>query len=105
MRDWLKEIDIYSTHERAVKMLVANKIDCEGTRVVSKDQGRQFAREHAMLYIETSAKTNQGVQQAFEELVLKIMDEPSLLSEGKKDSEVKVEDNSGSGYSSYCMNC
>lgn len=32
-----------------------------------------------MLFIETSARTREGVEQAFEELVLKIMDFPSLL--------------------------
>lgn len=27
VQEWLKEVDIYSTHEDAVKMLIANKID------------------------------------------------------------------------------
>lgn len=35
--------------------------------------------EHAMLFIETSAKTRFGINQAFEELVLKILDGPALL--------------------------
>jgi Ras-related protein Rab-18 len=102
--EWLKEVDIYSTHENAVKMLVANKIDQEQNRVISKEQGRQFAKEHSMLYIETSAKTQQGIQQAFEELVMKILDIPELIGEADKKESVDVNDNGqqSSGCIAYC---
>lgn len=39
---------------------------------MSKDEGLKFARKHHMLFIEASAKTNDGVQCAFEELVEKV---------------------------------
>jgi hypothetical protein len=35
--------------------------------------GRSLARDHQMLFIECSAKTKVGIQQAFEELVLKVL--------------------------------
>merc|ERR1711924_73028 len=41
--------------------------------------GEDFAVEQSMMYIETSAKTKIGIQQAFEEVVLKILDSPDLL--------------------------
>ena len=41
-------------------------------RVVSKEDGLKFARKHHMLFIEASAKTKEGVQCAFEELVEKV---------------------------------
>ena len=41
--------------------------------------GVRFAIANSTLFIETSAKTRQGVKQAFEEVVLKILDEPSLV--------------------------
>ena len=69
---WLEEVDIYSTYSDTVKMLVANKIDQTGDRVVSIDEGREFARANSMLYIETSAKTREGVEKAFNELVYKV---------------------------------
>lgn len=56
----------------------APQIDLEGERQVSKEDGRQFAKENGMLFIETSARTNVGVANAFEELVLKILDSPAL---------------------------
>jgi hypothetical protein len=39
---------------------------------VNKEEGLKFARKHHMLFIEASAKTKEGVQCAFEELVEKV---------------------------------
>lgn len=50
-------------------MLVGNKIDQEDSREVTRDEGARFARKHSMLFIEASARTREGVQIAFEELV------------------------------------
>ncbi|GAB2232090.1 hypothetical protein Droror1_Dr00011112 [Drosera rotundifolia] len=79
---WAREIDLYSTNQDCIKMLVGNKVDKEGERVVTKKEGTDFAREYGCLFIECSAKTRVNVQQCFEELVLKILDTPSLLAEG-----------------------
>jgi Ras-related protein Rab-18 len=56
-----------------VKMLVGNKIDREDSREVTRDEGVRFARKHSMLFIEASARTREGVQIAFEELVQKVI--------------------------------
>ncbi|GAU42742.1 hypothetical protein TSUD_77790 [Trifolium subterraneum] len=81
---WAKEIDLYSTNQDCMKMLVGNKVDKEENRAVTKKEGIDFAREYGCLFIECSAKTRVNVQQCFEELVLKILDTPSLLAEGTK---------------------
>ncbi len=54
-------------------MLVGNKIDREDSREVTRDEGARFARKHSMLFIEASARTREGVQIAFEELVQKVV--------------------------------
>ncbi|XP_027335187.1 ras-related protein RABC1-like [Abrus precatorius] len=81
---WAKEIDLYSTNPECIKMLVGNKVDKDSDRAVTKKEGIDFAREYGCLFIECSAKTRVNVQQCFEELVLKILDTPSLLAEGSK---------------------
>lgn len=91
----LKEIDIYSTNEDCVKLLIANKIDEAASRTVSKKEGLAFARENNMLFIEASAKTTDGVNQAFDEVMQKILDVPSLLVDEK--------DGSGASSSSASM--
>ncbi|KAG9148697.1 hypothetical protein Leryth_013389 [Lithospermum erythrorhizon] len=78
---WAKEIDLYSTNQDCIKMLVGNKVDKDSDRVVSKKEGIDFAREYGCLFIECSAKTRANVEQCFEELVLKILDTPSLLAD------------------------
>ena len=54
-------------------MLVGNKIDQEDSREVTRDEGARFARKYSMLFIEASARTREGVQIAFEELVQKVI--------------------------------
>ncbi|KNC46646.1 Rab18/RabC-family small GTPase [Thecamonas trahens ATCC 50062] len=80
LEQWLAEVDAHSTNADVVKMLVANKIDLDAERQVSRDQGAAFARAHAMLYIETSARTSEGVRDAFSELVTKVLETPSLAA-------------------------
>lgn len=54
----------------------------ESEREVSREQATAFAQANGCLFVETSAKTDVAVRQAFEELLLKILDSPSLLKEG-----------------------
>lgn len=79
---WAKELELYSTNEDCVKMLVGNKVDRESERVVSREEGMSLAKELGCLFLECSAKTRENVEQSFEELALKIMEVPRLLEEG-----------------------
>ncbi|CAM4858904.1 unnamed protein product [Rotaria socialis] len=81
---WIAELDTFSTKLNVVKMLVGNKIDCEDKREVTRDEGAKFARKYSMLFIEASARTREGVQIAFEELVRKIIQTPSLWKNEQK---------------------
>ncbi|KAL2487321.1 Ras-related protein RABC2a [Abeliophyllum distichum] len=79
---WAKEVELYSTNQDCIKMLVGNKVDRESERVVSREEGMALANEFGCLFLECSARTRENVEQCFEELALKIMEVPSLLEEG-----------------------
>ena len=79
---WLREVEMYSGGGSVVKMLVANKVDME-TRGVSKEEGQELARSLGTIFFECSAKTKVGVQNAFEELNLKILDNPENGADDK----------------------
>ena len=46
--------------------LVGNKTDLESRRTVSTEEGQKFARENNLIFIETSAKNDNNVEEAFE---------------------------------------
>uniref|UniRef100_A0A2K6FKD1 RAB18, member RAS onco family n=3 Tax=Lemuriformes TaxID=376915 RepID=A0A2K6FKD1_PROCO len=103
--NWLNELETYCTRNDIVNMLVGNKIDKEN-REVDRNEGLKFARKHSMLFIEASAKTCDGVQCAFEELVEKIIQTPGLWESENQNKGVKLshrEEGSGGGAcGGYC---
>ncbi|KAJ6252757.1 ras-related protein rab-2a [Anaeramoeba flamelloides] len=63
-RNWLEDALKHSTTNLQV-MLIGNKSDLEKNRKVSKKEGEEFAKEHNLLFLETSAKTAQNIEEAF----------------------------------------
>jgi hypothetical protein len=47
------------------KVLIGNKSDWTDKRAVSEEQGRELAEELNVKFVETSAKINEGVEDAF----------------------------------------
>ncbi|CAO3657132.1 unnamed protein product [Mucor hiemalis] len=50
------------------KILIGNKCDMEDKRVITKEQGQTLANELGIRFMETSAKANIGVEEAFFDL-------------------------------------
>ena len=76
--------------------------------MVSKDEGIKLARKHQMMFIESSAKTREGVQCAFEELVEKVIQTPGLweMSSDRNKNNILVDGGGGGGMgSSACSSC
>ncbi|RCH79671.1 hypothetical protein CU097_002120, partial [Rhizopus azygosporus] len=104
LSNWWNEVNTYCSTPDVVKMIVGNKVDKESARVVSYEEGLNFARKLQTLFVECSAKTKVGVRQAFEELVEKIIETPSLWQKNTApNSSVRIEQENkqDAGYD-YC---
>ncbi|NXD85161.1 RB18B protein, partial [Halcyon senegalensis] len=101
LESWLNELEMYTSKGNAVKMLVGNKTDQPG-REVERREGLQFARKRSLLFIETSAKTRDGVQHAFEELVIKILQTPGLWDKSAEKRGVQLMESSAQQDKSFC---
>jgi len=72
MRLWMQEIHRYAT--TASKILVGNKVDLDGKRVVETSRGKEYADGlQSMPFMETSAKTGHQVDNAFQKLIEEIV--------------------------------
>lgn len=70
-------------------MLIGNKSDQEARREIKKEEGEAFAREHGLIFMETSAKTAANVEEAFINTAKEIYEK---IQEGVFDinNEVKI---------------
>ena len=66
LEEWLDELH-KAINKQIPLVLVANKTDLPD-RVVEPSEGREFADKHGMPYIESSAKTGEGIVDIFQEL-------------------------------------
>ncbi|KAI0272817.1 ras-domain-containing protein [Russula aff. rugulosa BPL654] len=82
---WLEELENYVPPE-VVKIVVGNKLDKEYSRQVPTSEGAAFAARTGCLFVEASATTAEGVTEAFNDVVARIIDTPSLWNEDKPKS-------------------
>lgn len=52
--------------------LIGNKCDLEKHRQVSREEAEAFAKEHGLFFLETSAKSAENVEEAFEKTASEI---------------------------------
>ena len=84
IKKWINEIK-EEISEKVTIVLIGNKIDNEGERKISKDQGEKLANEYGVTFFETSAKTGQGINESVFYLVQKIVEaDPEIKNKGKR---------------------
>ena len=75
-------------------IIIGNKIDLEDMREISKDVASAFAKENKFKYFETSAKTGEGVDEAFRDLVNQVLANLDKSEEGTIERKsIKIEEN------------
>ncbi|RSH77215.1 GTP-binding protein [Apiotrichum porosum] len=64
VRTWHSQIEQHAS-AGVNKILIGNKCDWDEKRAVTLEQGRALADEFGLRFLETSAKANEGVEEAF----------------------------------------
>ena len=72
LNSWLIEIE-KNANKNVYKLLIGNKCDLEDKRKVTYQEGKDFATSNGMQFIETSAKNDTKVKDAFELLTQEII--------------------------------
>lgn len=72
LNSWYEELDTYLPNPETIKMVIGNKIDKEEERSVGREEGQNYAKSKSALFVECSAKSSVGVQQAFKEMTEKV---------------------------------
>lgn len=78
-----------------ILILVGNKSDLEDEREISTQEGMNLAKELGIYYMETSAKTNENIEEAFEWIALQVI---NTNIEEVKDSELDKQIKEGSKF-------
>lgn len=70
---WLRDVK-EQAEENATIALVGNMADLSEQRAISEEEGRAFAKEHGLLFYETSAKSGQNVETVFSAIAQHVFD-------------------------------
>ena len=75
---------------------MGNKCDLEDQRKISKEQAKNFADEHKLPYIETSAKEGVNISELFENSINQYLNKTNVFG-GEKNIKLGVGNNNDSG--------
>ena len=78
IKKWLNQIRDEASNRISI-ILVANKIDCEDTRQVTKEEGETLAKANNLPIFEASAKDSINVNESFQFLIEKINENVSNI--------------------------
>ena len=93
--NWIKELNEKKNDEQIFMILIGNKCDLEEKRKVSYQEGKDFATSNGMQFIETSAKADTKVKDAFELLTQEIIKSTITKDKGMEKKEKTVHLSSG----------
>jgi Ras-related protein Rab-1A len=92
--EWLKQIEKHAK-ENVFKFLVGNKSDLVEQRKVSYDEAKQYADEHELPYIETSAKEGININELFDSSIKSFLNNSNNFS-GEKNIKLNSQNTTSS---------
>lgn len=99
IRNWMKNIEEYAA-ENVNKILIGNKCDLVEKKVVDSQKGQQLAANYGIQFLETSAKNNINVEEAFISIARDIKTRMIDSGDGELDGMMSNGNNSNSGSNS-----
>ena len=95
INEWLNDIRNLKENDFPI-VLIGNKCDLEGIRVINRDEGENLATENGMEFYETSCQNGTNIEDSVLTLVRKIMNQQKREiekeeKEGKEEKEEKEE--------------
>ncbi|KAI9009144.1 ras family-domain-containing protein [Hyaloraphidium curvatum] len=89
IRNWIRNIEQHAS-EGVNKILIGNKCDMTDKKVISTEQGQALADEYGIRFLETSAKSNINVEEAFFSLARDIKKRLIDTADANKQQEQKT---------------
>ncbi|KAM6582239.1 hypothetical protein CsatB_009241 [Cannabis sativa] len=71
-KKWVQELQKQG-NPNLIMFLAGNKVDLEKKREVEFEEGEQYAKENGLIFLETSAKTAQNVNELFYEIAKRLV--------------------------------
>ena len=96
--EWLKQIEKHAK-ENVFKFLVGNKSDLENERQVTYEEAKQYADEHDLPYIETSAKNGININELFDSSIKTFLNNSSGF---RGEKNIKLNENSNNESRGCC---
>ena len=84
---WSAQIQL-NAPEKSKCVLVGNKCDLEGSRAVSKEEGKIYAEKNKIKFFETSAKDGTNINEVFEYIANEIYKEQKMEMRSVTSSQV-----------------
>uniref|UniRef100_A0A0K0EPN1 Ras-related protein Rab-10 n=2 Tax=Strongyloides stercoralis TaxID=6248 RepID=A0A0K0EPN1_STRER len=100
IQKWLRNIQEHAS-EDVVVMLLGTKCDMADRRVISRERGQQLAIEHNIRFMETSAKANINIDEAFYDLAGAILSKQPSRAENDQ-LKLRSTDQESSSKSGCC---
>eukprot|EP00919_Chromeraceae_sp_WS-2016_P046500 GHVR01110452.1.p1 GENE.GHVR01110452.1~~GHVR01110452.1.p1 ORF type:complete len:204 (+),score=32.19 GHVR01110452.1:159-770(+) len=100
-KSWVNELQSSQQHSNIVIALTGNKLDLAGDRTVSTEEGRVFAEDKGVVFVETSARTGTNVRELFLEIARQLPKQEAP----KPGENFQVDLSERSGEGGWCSGC
>jgi len=95
VKDWVNELRV-NVPEDIIMVVVGNKLDRVKHRQLKPETGQEYARSVGASFIETSAKTKEGIEEVFRDIANRLIQNQQLQTRMTKPKE-ETGNNKGSG--------